>query len=370
LSRFLPEIGSFSPLFEPKRVFFARSAGKGIFYAVSSDYLSRIRARERISHKMRRMTAETDRMSEKQDKNGSRDPRILIIGNAGQLGRELERSFAGYGPITGVDRDQFDLADPEQTRALIARIEPEIILNAAAYTAVDRAESEPEINYAINAEAPRVLAEEARKRGALFVHYSTDYVFNGGKPGPWVESDATGPLNAYGAAKLAGEQAVQTVGGKFLIFRTSWVYGPDGNNFLLTMLRLGREREKLSIVDDQVGAPTTSIALADATHAIVSGVLDGRFGKAGEWAGLYHMTCGGSTSWFGFAQAIFRRAAELGISKAPALTPIATKDYPMPAARPRNSLLSNEKLRTRFGILLDPWETALDEVFQRLGESR
>jgi len=293
----------------------------------------------------------------------------LIVGNAGQLGRELERSFAGLGPITGVDREQVDLADPEQTRALVARFEPGIILNAAAYTAVDRAESEPEINYDLNAVAPRMLAEEARKRGALFVHYSTDYVFNGEKPGAWVESDATGPLNAYGAAKLAGEQAVAKAGGKYLIFRTSWVYGPHGNNFLLTMLRLGRERDKLSIVDDQVGAPTTSIALAYATRTVVGGVLDGRFGETGEWAGLYHMTCGGSTSWFGFAQAIFQRAAELGMSKAPALTPIATSDYPTPAARPRNSVLSNDKLRTRFGVQLKPWETTLEEVFQRLREA-
>jgi len=308
-------------------------------------------------------------MSRKLGENQPAHPRILIVGNAGQLGRELERSFAGLGPITGVDREQVDLADPEQTRALVARFEPGIILNAAAYTAVDRAESEPEINYDLNAVAPRMLAEEARKRGALFVHYSTDYVFNGEKPGAWVESDATGPLNAYGAAKLAGEQAVAKAGGKYLIFRTSWVYGPHGNNFLLTMLRLGRERDKLSIVDDQVGAPTTSIALVYATRTVVGGVLDGRFGETGEWAGLYHMTCGGSTSWFGFAQAIFQRAAELGMSKAPALTPIATSDYPTPAARPRNSVLSNDKLRTRFGVQLKPWETTLEEVFQRLREA-
>jgi dTDP-4-dehydrorhamnose reductase len=307
-------------------------------------------------------------MSNQQEEHQHPHPRILIVGNAGQLGRELERSFAGFGTIAGVDREQVNLADPDQARALVARFEPQIILNAAAYTAVDRAESEPEINYAINAEAPRVLAEEARNRGALFVHYSTDYVFDGEKPGAWVESDATGPLNAYGAAKLAGEQAVEKAGGRYLVFRTSWVYGPHGNNFLLTMLRLGREREELSIVDDQVGAPTTSIALADAAKALVGGILDGRFGNAAEWAGLYHMTCGGSTSWFGFAQAIFRRAVELGMSKEPELTPIGTKDYPMPAARPRNSVLSNEKLRTRFGIQLDPWEKALEDVFQRLRE--
>jgi len=293
-------------------------------------------------------------------------PRILIVGNAGQLGRELERLFAGLGPLIAVDRESVDLADADQTRALVRRAEPDLILNAAAYTAVDRAESEPELAHAINAQAPRVLAEEAVERNALLVHYSTDYVFDGSKPEPWIESDAPNPLNVYGASKLAGEQAVAAAGGKHLIFRTSWVYGPHGSNFLLTMLRLARERDRLSIVDDQIGAPTTSIELAGATHAIVSGILAGRFGAAQAWSGLYHMTSSGSVSWFGFAQAIFARAsAVLGV-KTPALTAIASKDYPTPAARPRNSVLSNAKLRARFGVQLAPWEIALDETLERL----
>lgn len=297
-------------------------------------------------------------------------PRILIVGNAGQLGRELESIFAGFGPIVAVDRESVDLADADQTRALVRRAEPDLILNAAAYTAVDRAESEPELAHAINAQAPQVLAEEAGERDALFVHYSTDYVFDGSKPGPWVETDTPNPLNVYGASKLAGEQAVEKVGGKFLILRTSWVYGPHGNNFLLTMLRLGRERDRLSIVDDQVGAPTTSIELARATHAIVNGIHCGEFGAPSEWTGLYHTTCSGAVSWFGFAQAIFARAAELLGAKAPDLAPIPTSAYPTPAARPRNSVLANGKLKERFGIQLPPWQGALEGTLQVLKANR
>jgi dTDP-4-dehydrorhamnose reductase len=294
--------------------------------------------------------------------------RILIFGAAGQLGVELRRSLATAGEVTTVDRTSGDLANPEQVRALIRSVQPEIILNAAAYTAVDRAESEPEIAHAINAEGPRVLAEEALKLNALLVHYSTDYVFNGSKSGSWMETDITDPLNIYGASKLAGEQAIQSIGGRYLIFRTSWVYGPHGKNFLFTMLRLASERERLSIVDDQIGAPTTSIELARATHAIVSGIRAGRYGDAQDWTGLYHMTCAGSTSWFGFAQAIFTRAAATLGTRAPELTPIATAGYPTPAARPRNSVLSNDKLRARFAVQLSSWQSALDEVMKCLSD--
>jgi dTDP-4-dehydrorhamnose reductase len=288
--------------------------------------------------------------------NPSGNPRILIVGNAGQLGRELERIFADVGPIIAVDRESVDLADPDQTRDLVRRAAPEVILNAAAYTAVDRAESEMPLAHAINALAPRVLAEEAAERDALLVHYSTDYVFDGSKQ----------ELSVYGASKLAGEQAIQNSRARHLIFRTSWVYGPHGKNFLLTMLRLAAERDSLSIVDDQIGAPTTSIELARSTHEIVTGVLAGRFGAAQDWSGLYHMTCAGSVSWFGFAQAIFARASEqLGV-KSPELIPIGTKDYPTPAARPRNSVLSNALLHARFGIQLPSWQSALDEVILRL----
>ena len=289
-------------------------------------------------------------------------PRILIVGSAGQVGVELQRSFCDAGEITGRDRDTVDLAVPEQVREMVRSAEPDIILNAAAYTAVDRAESEPEVAMAVNAQSTRILAEEAKRTSALLVHYSTDYVFDGSKVGPWVETDKPNPQNVYGVSKLAGEEAIQQVGGKYLIFRTSWVYGPHGSNFLLTMLRLGRERDSLNIVDDQIGAPTTSIELANATCTIVSGVLTGQFGSESNWAGLYHMTCGGSVSWCGFAQAIFARSQAQLAGKSPTVHPIPSSAYPTPAKRPHNSVLSNEKLYERFGVRLSHWEIALDNV--------
>lgn len=292
-------------------------------------------------------------------------PRILILGSAGQLGRELQRSFGDFGSVTAMDRTQCDLSEPESIRAQVRAAAPDVILNAGAYTAVDRAETERELAYAVNATAPGVLAEEARRCGALLVHYSTDYVFDGSKHEAYTEEDAPNPLGVYGASKLAGEQAIAAVGGRFLIFRTSWVYGPHGKNFLFTMLRLGREREKLSIVNDQFGAPTTSIELALATRTIVEGVQGGRFGGEADWAGMYHMTCGGSTSWFGFAQAIFQRAAGQ-LARVPELAPIPSESYPTPARRPRNSVFSNAKLAARFGVHLALWTAALDRVFQEL----
>ncbi|HEY1766729.1 MAG TPA: dTDP-4-dehydrorhamnose reductase [Terracidiphilus sp.] len=304
-------------------------------------------------------------MSEKQAATQVHRPRILILGSAGQLGLELQRSFADLGEITAADRSSVNLAQPDEIRVLVREIQPDIILNAAAYTAVDRAESEPELAYSINAEAPGILALEARRLDALLIHYSTDYVFDGTKPGPWTEDDPTHPLNVYGASKLAGEAAIHSSGARALVFRTSWVYGAHGKNFLFTMLRLARERERLSVVDDQIGAPTTSRALARATREIVSGLLAGRFGSAPTSPDLFHMTCSGSTSWLGFAQAIFARAALLDV-KAPELVPIATAGYPTPAARPRNSVLSNAKLQERFAVQLPAWETALDEVVQIL----
>jgi dTDP-4-dehydrorhamnose reductase len=294
------------------------------------------------------------------------NPRILLLGPAGQVGRELQAAFAGFGRVTIADRKAADLAAPEQIRELLRRNQPEVILNAAAYTAVDRAESEPDLAMAINAHAPRILAEEALRSGALLVHYSTDYVFDGSKQEPWVETDVPNPLNSYGATKLAGEQAIESSGCRHLIFRTSWVYGPHGRNFLFTMLRLGRERDRISIVNDQFGAPTSSIEIAAATRRIVEGVIEGRFGAEKDWAGIYHMTCADSTSWFGFAQAIFARAGDLLAGKIPELAPIATSEYPMPAMRPRNSVLSNDKLHARFGFELASWKAALDAVMNVL----
>ena len=296
----------------------------------------------------------------------SHSPRILIVGAAGQLGLALQGSFKGRGEVVAAGRESADLADPDQICDLVRRVRPAVILNAAAYTAVDRAESEPERAMAINALAPRILADEALRSDALLVHYSTDYVFDGQKSGPWTEEDAPAPLNVYGASKLAGEQAIRESGARHLIFRTSWVYGPHGQNFLFTMLRLARQRDTLSIVDDQFGSPTTSIELAQATRTIVSGVLAGQFGTPQQWAGLYHMTCSQSTTWCGLAQAIFARAGKLLDGKAPLVTPIATADYPTPAKRPRNSVLSNARLQDSFGVSLAPWQTALDAVFQAL----
>jgi dTDP-4-dehydrorhamnose reductase len=298
--------------------------------------------------------------------NSAELPRVLIVGNTGQLGEALGRVFAGFGSVVAVGRETVDLTNSGQIRALMRRETPDVILNAAAYTAVDGAESESDLAIAVNALAPRVLAEEARHRDALFVHYSTDYVFDGKKREPWTETDQTLPLNIYGASKLAGEQAIEEVGGNYLIFRTSWVYGPHGKNFLLTMLRLARERDSLSIVNDQIGAPTTSIELARATNVIVTGLLADRFGSLRECSGIYHMTCGGSTSWFGFAQSIFAHAAELLGVKAPELIPIPATSYPTPATRPANSVLSNAKLEARFGVQLADWEPALEEVLQIL----
>lgn len=296
--------------------------------------------------------------------------RVLIVGAAGQVGRELQRSFADAGEIICRDRESVDLAVEDEVRELVRSTSPDLILNAAAYTAVDRAESEPEVAMAINAAAPRVLAQEAHRRDILLVHYSTDYVFDGSKQGPWLETDQPNPLSVYGASKLAGEEAIRQVGGKYLIFRTSWVYGPHGNNFLLTMLRLGRERDRLNIVDDQIGAPTTSIELADATRTIVDGSLSGKFGSTQDWAGLYHMTCAGSTTWFGFAREIFNRAQDLLDGRKPKISPIASTDYPTPAKRPFNSTLSNEKLHTKFAVRLCSWEAALGEVLIELSGAK
>ena len=297
----------------------------------------------------------------------SHSPRILIVGAAGQLGLALQGSFKGRGEEVAAGRESADLADPDQICDLVRRVRPAVILNAAAYTAVDRAESEPERAMAINALAPRILADEALRSDALLVHYSTDYVFDGQKSGPWTEEDAPAPLNVYGASKLAGEQAIRESGARHLIFRTSWVYGVHGSNFLLTMLRLGRQRGRISVVDDQSGAPTSSIELARVTRQIVDGALAGQFGGPEVWAGLYHMTCAGSTSWCGFAQAIFARAGKLLEDKSPLVIPISSVDYPAPAARPRNSVLSNARLEARFGVRLVPWQTALNAVIEKLG---
>ena len=263
-------------------------------------------------------------------------PRILVTGADGQVGRALLRNFGGSAEVIGYNRKALDLSDAGQIRRKVREAAPDVIINAGAYTAVDRAESERVLAMAVNGNAPGVLAEEARRASSLLVHYSTDYVFDGSKDGPWVEEDATNPLNVYGASKLAGEEAIRATGGRYLIFRTSWVYAAEGSNFVLTMLRLGRERDSLNVVDDQIGAPTTAAELARATHTIVTGVLEDRFGAEDHWPGLYHMTCGGKVSWCGLARAIFKRGSALLEGRKPKVNAIATSEYPTPAMRPKN----------------------------------
>ena len=297
-------------------------------------------------------------------------PRVLVTGADGQVGRALLATLAGSAEVIPCNRNSLDLSNPDQIRSAVREIAPDIIINAGAYTAVDRAESERELAFAINGHAPGVLAEEAQRASSLLIHYSTDYVFNGSKKGPWVEEDATDPLNVYGASKLAGEEAIRKAGGPYLIFRTSWVYAPEGKNFLLTMLRLGRERDSLNVVDDQIGAPTTASELARATQAIATQISDGKFAEPDAWAGTYHMTCAGSVSWCGFARAIFQRSPNLLDGKKPTVNPISASEYPTPAKRPRNSVLSNEKLQRTFGVHLASWESALDEVLTEIAAKR
>jgi dTDP-4-dehydrorhamnose reductase len=292
--------------------------------------------------------------------------RILIVGAQGQLGVELQRAFFDAGDVTAMGRDRCDLGRPDTIREAIAEVRPEIILNAAAYTAVDRAESEPELAHLVNGEAPGILAEEARKLNALLVHYSTDYVFDGSKAGAWSEGDAPNPLNVYGASKLQGERNIAQAGASHLIFRTSWVYSPHGQNFMRTMLRLGRERDQLKIVDNQIGAPTSAWALAKATREVIDHLATSSLQDGDDRSGIYHMTCAGQTSWCGFAQEIFRNSPAPENRSWPSVTGIPDTDYPTPARRPKNSVLLNAKLKDKFGVSLPDWTTALHETLQTL----
>ncbi len=290
--------------------------------------------------------------------------RVLILGAGGQLGAQLARSMMADGlqeSVTALGRAELDFADPEALRAAVRAHSPQILVNAAAYTAVDRAESEPELAFAVNATAPGILAEEMARRNGWLLHYSTDYVFDGSGTAPWRETDPTGPLNVYGASKLAGEQAIAAVGARHLIFRTSWVYAAEGRNFLHTMLRLGRERDRLSIVADQIGAPTSAEVLSEATAQLIARLHDG----IEPPCGIYHMSCSGETSWFGFAEAIFAAFAER--QPAPTLTPIATSDYPTPARRPRNSRLDGSLLAQNLDLRLPDWRDAFAAVVTALG---
>lgn len=305
------------------------------------------------------------------------DLKIVIIGRNGQLAWEANQRFQGLGQIICVGRPELDLTDIERVRAEIRKIKPSILVNAAAYTAVDQAESEPEAAMKINSEAPAVMAQEAKRLGALFITYSTDYVFDGKKASPYNEADSTAPLNVYGASKLSGERAVEAVGGNHLIFRTLWVYGARGKNFLKTILRLAAERPELKIVDDQVGAPTWSRDLADATRKIIEQLVTqsssarSSIGEAlGDRRGIYHMTSTGSVSWCGFAAAIVEEMVKRGLSQGNVakVVPIPTSEYPTPAARPQNSRLCNDKLKNAFGVTLPPWRESLAAVMDELAD--
>lgn len=296
--------------------------------------------------------------------------KILLLGKNGQVGWELQRSLAPLGDLVALDRTGADglcgdLADLEGIAATVRRVAPDVIVNAAAYTAVDRAESEPELAMRINAQAPGVLAEEARKLGAWLVHYSTDYVFDGSGNRPWRETDTTGPLSVYGRSKLEGEQAV-AVCPKHLIFRTSWVYAARGANFAKTMLRLAGKRDQMRVIDDQKGAPTGAELLADVTaHALRA--AQGR----PELAGVYHLAAAGETSWYEYARFVIEYARSAGqpIRVSPeAIEAIPTSAYPTPAKRPLNSRLDTHKLQAAFGLVLPEWQAGVEHMLTEIVE--
>lgn len=282
--------------------------------------------------------------------------KILITGQHGQVSRELQRHLQGLGELIVLGRDQLDLANPDQIRQQVRAHRPDLIINAAAHTAVDQAQSEPEVAFAINAIAPGVLAEEAKALGIPLIHYSTDYVFDGSKPAPYTEADTPNPLGVYGQSKLAGEQAIAAVGGEHLILRTSWVYSSHGKNFLLTMQRLLQEKPQMRIVADQIGAPTWAGSIASSTRTLIE---RWQAGEPGEW-GIYHLTAGGETSWFGFAQAIGEHLRQQGKACAD-LEPIPSSAYPTPAKRPLNSRLDCTRLQQQWHVSQPHWQDALRE---------
>ena len=282
--------------------------------------------------------------------------KILISGQHGQVSRELQTHLKGLGELVVLGREQLDLADPAQIRHQVQSIRPHLIINAAAHTAVDQAESEPDLAFAINATAPQVFAEQAQELGIPLIHYSTDYVFDGSKNAPYTEADAPNPLSVYGRSKRAGEQAISAVAGQHLILRTSWVYSTHGRNFLLTMQRLLQEKPHLRIVADQIGAPTWAATIARSTAQLIE---RWQAGRAGPW-GVYHLSAGGETSWFGFAQAIAAHPQAMGRPCA-SLEPIPTRDYPTPATRPLNSRLDCSRLQQQWGVSQPDWHSALHE---------
>lgn len=293
--------------------------------------------------------------------------KVLLTGKNGQVGFELQRALAPLGEVVAVDVRECDLSDVEAIRALVRGVVPQVIVNPAAYTAVDKAETDQAAAYTVNAVAPGVFGEEAKRLGALVVHYSTDYVFDGTKQGVYTEDDAPNPQSVYGKTKLAGENALRDSGADHLIFRTSWVFGAHGGNFAKTMLRLAAERESLNVVADQYGAPTSAALLADVTAQAVGMYL--RQGRTGFPFGLYHLVAGGVTTWHAYAQAVVAAAIAAGnpVKVRPeAITPIPTSAYPLPAPRPANSRLGTSRLQETFGLYLPPWEEGLRHVLEQI----
>lgn len=293
--------------------------------------------------------------------------KILLLGKDGQVGWELQRALAPLAELACVGRQEADLEKPDSLRNCIRDHRPNIIVNAAAYTAVDKAEEDVDRAERVNAGASAVLAEEAHRLGAWLVHYSTDYVYDGAKPSPYVETDPTGPLSVYGRTKLAGEEAIRQGHDRHLIFRTSWVYAARGGNFAKTMLRLAGERERLRVISDQVGAPTSAELIADVTALALYRITatDNPIGLAG----LYHLVAGGETSWHGYAQYVLTLAQAKGLPLCvipEAVEAIPTTEYPTPAARPLNSRLDTEKLRTTFGVYLPDWRYHVQRLMDEL----
>ncbi len=294
--------------------------------------------------------------------------KILLLGKGGQVGWELQRSLAGLGEVVALDHDSTDLCgdftQPEGLAQTVRRVQPQLIVNAAAHTAVDKAESEPELARLINATAPGVLAREAQNLGAWMVHYSTDYVFDGSGSRPWLETDSCAPLSVYGQTKLEGEQAVASACSRHLIWRTSWVYAARGGNFAKTMLRLAQERELLTVIDDQVGAPTGADLLADVTALALRDAL-----RRPELAGLYHLSAAGETSWHGYATHVLSQASKIQPKldlKVREVRAVPSSAFQTAARRPLNSRLHTTRLQTAFGLRLPPWQQGVDRMLQEI----
>lgn len=292
--------------------------------------------------------------------------RLLVTGADGQVGCELRQSLAPLGQVIALDRAACDLARPAEVARILRAATPDVIVNAAAYTAVDRAEQEEELATLINGTAVGEIAQAARQLGALLIHYSTDYVFDGRKDAPYAEDDVPSPISAYGRSKLAGERAIAQCGGRYLIVRTSWIYAARGHNFLKTVLRLARERDELRIVDDQIGAPTWARDLAAAT-AVMTRQARQEIARDDFESGLFHVTGSGATSWFVFAQAVVKQAEQSGLlARKSKVVPIASSEYPVAATRPKNSRLSGARARHRFQIALPEWEQSLAVCMREL----